>query len=76
MTVPLILAIVALWVVLAALALVVLTRTVGRADEENAVSSLRRMVRAEDEAQTQPPPPPPTWQPSTDNDGISTRPHS
>jgi len=78
MTVPLILAIVAIWVVLAVLVLVVLTRTVGRADEENEVSSLRRMVRADDEAKAQPPAPPsPTpWQPASGNDEISTRPHS
>jgi hypothetical protein len=77
MTVPLILTIVAIWVVLALLVVVVFTRAVGRADEENAVSSLRRMVRADDEAQTPTPPPSPTtWQPASGNDEISTRPHS
>ena len=77
MTVPLILAIIAIWVVLAFVVLIVLTRTVGRADEENEVSSLRRMVRADDEAPTQTPTPPArtTWQPASDNDGISTPPN-
>ena len=76
MTVPLIIGIVAAWLVLALLLLVVLTRAVGRADEENEVSSMRRIMRANDEVQTPPSPAREPWQPAPDSDGISTRRHS